>query len=59
MVDFDCSAVTTNLRGREGGGKVVAGEGTNIGFFGGSTGDEPDGASIAKKGVGGGDAPDS
>ena len=59
MVDFDCSAVTTNLCGRESSGRVVGGEGTDIGFFGGSTGDEPDGTSVAEKGVGGGDAPDS
>ena len=59
MVDFDCSAVTTNLCGRESSGRVVGGEGTDIGFLGGSTGDEPDGTSVAEKGVGGGDAPDS
>lgn len=59
MVDFDRSAVTTNLCGRESSGRVVAGEGTDIGFLGGSTGEEPDGAGIAEKGVGRGDAPDS
>ena len=59
MVDFDCSAVTTNLCGRKSSGRVVGGEGTDIGFLGGSTGDEPDGTSVAEKGVGGGDAPDS
>lgn len=59
MVDFDRSAVTTNLCGRESSGNVVAGEGTDIGFFGWSPSDEPYGASIAKKGVGGGDSPDS
>ena len=59
MVDFDCSAVTTNLCGRESSGRVVGGEGTDIGFLGGSTGEEPDGTGVAEKGVGGGDAPNS
>lgn len=59
MIDFYCPAVTTNLRGGEGGGKVVAGEGTDIRFFGGSPSDEPDRASIAEKGVGRGNAPDT
>ena len=59
MVDFDCSAVTTNLCGGKSSGRIVGGEGTDIGFLGGSTGEEPDGASIAEKGVGRGDTPDS
>ena len=59
MVDFYCSAVTTNLRGGEGGGNVIASKGTDIGFFCGSPSDEPYGASIAEKSVGGGDSPDS
>ena len=59
MVDFDCSAVTTNLCGGESSGRVVGGEGTDIGFLGGSTGEEPDSASIAEESVGRGDTPDS
>ena len=59
MVDFDCSAVTTNLCGRESSGRVVGGEGTDIGFLGGSTCDEPDGTGVTEESVGGGNAPDS
>ena len=59
MVDFDRSAVTTNLCGRESSGRIVGGEGTDIGVLGGSTSEEPDGAGIAEKGVGRGNAPDT
>jgi len=59
MVDFDCPAVTTNFCGGESSGRIVGGEGTDIGFLGGSTSEEPDGTGIAEKGVGRGNAPDS
>jgi len=59
MVDFDCSAVTTNLCSGESSGRIVGGEGTDIGFLGGSTGEEPDGTGVTEESVGGGNAPDS
>ena len=59
MVDFDCSAVTTNLGRGKGGFEVVLGKGTDVGIFGGATGHEPDRPSVAEEGVGGGDAPDA
>ena len=59
MVDFDCSAVTTNLGRGKSGFKVVLGKGTDVGIFGGATGHEPDRPRVAEKGVGGGDAPDA
>ncbi len=59
MVDFDCSAVTTNLGGGKGGFGVVLGKGTDVGIFGRATGDEPDGAGVAEERVGGGNAPDA
>ena len=59
MVDFDCSAVTTNLGRGKGGFGVVLGKGTDVGVFGGATGHEPDRPSVAEEGVGGGDAPDA
>lgn len=59
MVDFSRAAVTTNLSGGESGGGIVEGEGADEGFLGRAAGDEPDGASVAQEGVGGGDAPNS
>ena len=59
MIYFDCSAVTTNLGGGKGGFGVVLGKGTDVGIFGGATGDEPDGAGVAEERVGGGDSPDA
>ena len=59
MVDFDCSAVTTNLGRGKGGFGVVLGKGTDVGIFGGATGHEPDRPSVAEERVGGGDAPDA
>ena len=59
MVDFDCSAVTTNLGCGKGGFGVVLGKGTDVGIFGGATGHEPDRPSVAEERVGGGDAPDA
>jgi hypothetical protein len=59
MVDFDRSAVTTNLGGGKGGRRVVLGEGTDERFLGWSSGNKPDGSGVAEKGIGRGDTPDS
>jgi hypothetical protein len=59
MVDFDRSAVTTNLGGGKGGRRVVLGEGTDERFLGWSPGNKPDGSGVAEKGIGRGDPPDS
>ena len=59
MVDFDCSAVTTNLGCGKGGFGVVLGKGTDVWIFGGTTGHKPDRPCVPKEGVGGGDAPDA
>ena len=59
MVDFDCSAVTTNLGRGKGGFGVVLGKGTDVWIFGGATGHKPDRPRVAEERVGGGDAPDA
>ena len=59
MIYFDCSAVTTNLGRGKGGLGIVLGEGADVGFFGGATGDEPDGAGVAEESVGGGNSPNA
>jgi len=59
MVEFDCSAVTTNLGRGKGGFGVVLRKGTDVWIFGGATGHKPDRPRVAEKSVGGGDAPDA
>ena len=59
MVDFDCSAVTTNLGRGKGGFGVVLRKGTDVWIFGGATGHKPDCPCVAEECVGGGDAPDA
>jgi hypothetical protein len=59
MVDFDRSAVTTNLGGGKGGRRVVFCESTDKRFLGLSPGNKPDGTGIAQEGKRGGDPPKS
>lgn len=59
MVDFDSSAVTTNLGCGKGGFGVVLGKGTDVWIFRGATGNKPDRPAVAEERVGGGDAPDA
>jgi hypothetical protein len=59
MVDFDRSAVTTNLGGGKGGRRVVFCESTDKRFLGLSPGNKPDGTGIAQEGKRGGDPPNS
>ena len=59
MVDFDCSAVTTNLSCRKSGFGVVLGQGADVGLFGRAAGNKPNSSGVAKKSVGGSYAPDT
>jgi len=59
MVDFDCSAVTTNLSCGKGGFGVVLGQGADVGLFGRAAGNKPNSSGVAKKSVGGSYAPDT